>query len=197
MNNPNDKPQAFLLLFLLYSEPIYAADLKMPANSYLRFCCLWYLFIWKRWCRYKTELSYPVHLAINRAFTESLPWFFRNRAQTYNSLCLQENTTVECEVSGLIFPVLVGNYKGQGRSSVAEEVGDKWKFFFTFDPNTKLMSSFIMKNFLRDTQKRFVYSSSISSSPRIIKWEFNQEKSRIQSKVLGCRNGRLEVDLSS
>lgn len=123
MNNPNDKQQAFLLLFLPYSEPVYAADLKMPAHSYLRFCCLWHLFIWKRWCRYKAELPYPAHPAINRAFTESFPWFFRSRAQTYNSLCFQENTTVECEVSGLIFPVLVGNYKGQGHWSVAEEVG--------------------------------------------------------------------------
>ena len=52
-----------------------------------------------------------------------------------------------------------------------------------------------MKNFLRDIQKRFVYSSSISSFPRIIKWESNQKKSRIQSAVLGYRNGRLAVDL--
>lgn len=117
----NHKP--FLLLFLPYSEPTYAAGLKMQAHSYFRFCCLWHLFIWKKWCRYKTELPYPVHSAINRAFTEYFPWFFRSGAQTYDSLCLQENTTVESEVSGLIFPVLVDNYKGQGRWSVAEEVG--------------------------------------------------------------------------
>ena len=111
------------LFTALSSILMYAAGLKMQAHSYFRFCCLWHLFICKRWCSYKTELPYPAHPAINRAFTDSFPWSFRSWAQTYNSLCLQENTTVECEVSGLIFPVLVDNCKGQGHWSAAEEVG--------------------------------------------------------------------------
>lgn len=122
VNNPNDKPQPCLLLFIPYCGTIYPASLKIPACSYLRLYSLWQVHLEEMYVDIRLNFLI-LCISLSTGLSQYLfPGFFRNRTPTYNNLCLQENTKVECELSGQIFSVLV-HYKGQGPWSLAGEAG--------------------------------------------------------------------------